>query len=185
MTLRDQWQTLKQNRPLAQLSIAYLIANIADAAFAGMLIYFVTVVAKQSPAVMGVLYPLGAVTSVLMTPVWAKLGARFGKREACIAAYVGLGLCWLALLVLPAAAVVVVISADDRVRVLQCRRTVAAQRDGAGHGGIRRDDQRRASRRTIYGAWVFVQQTGMALRQLPGRRAAIDDWIQKASRVGR
>jgi sugar (glycoside-pentoside-hexuronide) transporter len=162
MTLRDQLQTLRQNRPLAQLSIAYLIANIADAAFAGMLIYFVTVVAKQSPAVMGVLYPLGAVTSVFMTPVWAKLGARFGKREACIAAYVGLGLCWLALLVLPAGQwwwlypMMIVFGFFNAGEQLLPNAMVPDT--------VEYDEMISGARRegTIYGAWVFVQQTGMA-----------------------
>lgn len=163
MSFREQLRTLRQNRPLALLSGAYLLANIADAAFAGMLIYFITVVAKQSPAIMGVLYPLGAITSVLATPAWAWLAKRFGKREACLAAYAGLGLCWMTLIVLPAEHywllypfMVVFGFFNAGEQLLPNAMVPDTVEYDELNSGLRREG-------TIYGAWVFVQQTGMAL----------------------
>lgn len=163
MSFREQLATLRQNRPLAVLSGAYLFSNIASAAFSGMLIYYITVVSGQSPAIMGVLYPLNALTSVAMTPVWTRIASRIGKREACLAAYAGLVLCWLAVIVLPAGQVwmlyplMVVFGAFNAGGELLPNAMVPDT--------VEYDEMISGSRRegTIYGAWVFIQQTGMAL----------------------
>lgn len=163
MSFREQLRTLRQNKPLALLSGAYLVANVADAVFAGMLIYFVTVVAHQSPALMGVLYPLGAVTSVVATPVWTWIGGRIGKRAACLLAYAGLGASWLALAILPAEPVwllypfmVIFGFFNAGEQLLPNAMVPDTVEYDEWVSGARREG-------AIYGAWVFVQQTGMAL----------------------
>ncbi|WP_082672655.1 MFS transporter [Luteimonas abyssi] len=163
MSLREQWDTLKQNRPLGILSLAYLFGNMASVAFSALLIYFITVVHGQSPALMGVLYPVGALTSVFLTPVWARIGARIGKREACRIAYIGLILCWLSPGLVPQGAVwalyllMFVHGAFNAAAELLPNAMVpdTVEYDEL-NSGLRREG-------TIYGAWIFVQQTGMAL----------------------
>lgn len=163
MSLREQWNTLKQNRPLGILSLAYLFGNMASVAFSALLIYFITVVHGQSPALMGILYPLGALTSVVLTPVWAKIGARIGKREACRIAYIGLIICWLSPGLVPQGAVwalyllMFVHGAFNAAAELLPNAMVPDT--------VEYDELNSGARRegTIYGAWIFVQQTGMAL----------------------
>ena len=161
--LRDQLRILKQNRPLATLGVAYLFGNVATAAFSGMLIYFITTVHGQPAALMGVLYPLSSLTSMAMTPVWARLAARTGKREACLVAYAGLGLCWIFPLLVGGEAVwplyllMVVYGVFNAGAELLPNAMVPDT--------IEYDELNTGWRRegTIYGAWVFIQQTGMAL----------------------
>lgn len=163
LSFREQLRTLRQNRPLAVLSAAYLFGNVANVAFNGLLIYFITVVHGQSPAIMGVLYPLGSLTSVAMTPVWARIAARAGKREACLAAYAGLALCWLLPILVPAGEVwplyplMVLFGAFNAGAELLPNAMVPDT--------VEYDELNSGARRegTIYGAWVFIQQTGMAL----------------------
>ncbi|MDO5506275.1 MAG: glycoside-pentoside-hexuronide (GPH):cation symporter [Pseudoxanthomonas suwonensis] len=163
MSLREQWNTLKRNRPLGILSLTYLFGNIASVAFSALLIYFITVVHGQSPALMGILYPLGALTSVVLTPVWARMGARIGKREACRIAYIGLIIGWLSPGLVPQGAVwalyllMFVHGAFNAAAELLPNAMVPDT--------VEYDELNSGARRegTIYGAWIFVQQTGMAL----------------------
>lgn len=163
MSLREQWVTLKQNRPLGILSLAYLFGNMASVAFSALLIYFITVVHGQSPALMGILYPLGALTSVVLTPVWAKIGARIGKREACRIAYIGLIVCWLSPGLVPQGA----IWALYLLMFVHGTFNAAAELlpNAMVPDTVEYDELNSGARRegTIYGAWIFVQQTGMAL----------------------
>ncbi|WP_024889411.1 MFS transporter [Luteimonas huabeiensis] len=163
MRLREQWETLKRNRPLGVLALAYLFGNMGSVAFSALLIYFITVVHGQSPALMGVLYPVGALTSVVLTPVWARIGARIGKREACRIAYLGLILCWLSPGLVPPGAV----WALYLLMVAHGAFNAAAELlpNAMVPDTVEYDELNSGARRegTIYGAWIFVQQTGMAL----------------------
>ena len=161
--LRGQWQALRRNRPLAVLGGAYLVANIASVAFSGALIYLVTAVHGQPAALMGLLYPLGSLVSLAVTPLWARLGARFGKREACVAAYLGLSGCWLLPLLLPLGAVwplfvlmLVFGLFNAGAELLPNAMVPDTVEHDELHGGWRREG-------TIYGAWVVIQQSGMVL----------------------
>ncbi len=163
MSFKDQWKTLRQNRPLGVLSLAYLFGNMGNVAFSALLIYLITVVHGQSPALMGVLYPLGALTSVFMTPVWARVAAKIGKREACRIAYIGLIVVWASPSLVPAgdAWVLYVLMFFHGVfnaggELLPNAMVPDTVEYDELNSGARREG-------TIYGAWVLVQQSGMAL----------------------
>jgi len=160
---RGQWRTLRRNRPLAVLGGAYLVGNVASVAFSGALIYAITAVHGQPAALMGLLYPLGSLTSLAVTPLWARLAARIGKREACMAAYAGLALCWLLPLALPLGAVwpLVVLMLvfglfNAGAELLPNAMVPDTVEYDELHAGWRREG-------TIYGAWVVIQQSGMVL----------------------
>ncbi|MFT3755469.1 MAG: MFS transporter [Pseudoxanthomonas sp.] len=162
-SLRAQWQALRRNRPLAVLGGAYLVGNLANVAFNGALIYAITVVYAQPATLMGLLYPLGSLTSLAVTPLWAWLGARIGKREACMLAYAGLAACWLSLLLMPTGVawplfVLMPVFGlfNAGAELLPNAMVPDTVEHDELHGGFRREG-------AIYGAWVVIQQSGMVL----------------------
>lgn len=158
----EQLRTFRANRPLFVLSSAYLLSSAGDAFYSAMLIYFITLSLGQSAELMGVLYPLGSLTAILMTAVWARIGVRQGKNRACILAFAAAAATFLLALTV----------SDSRTWMMFPLMVLI----GASFSGVfllpsamvpdtveydeRISGQRREG--TIYGAWVFVQQTGMA-----------------------
>ena len=125
--------------------------------------------------------------------MWARIGSRWGKRQACIAAFGGgatcfllssfipsghpwilfvfmalLGTCFAGIFLLPGAMVADTVEYDERI------------------SGTRREG-------TIYGAWIFAQQTGMAMGTFlvgvyldligHGAATAVTSTVQEASRL--
>jgi sugar (glycoside-pentoside-hexuronide) transporter len=158
----EQLRSFKANKPLFVLSGAFLLSSACDAFYSALLIYFILTLG-HSAGLMGVLYPMGSLAAMVATAVWAKMGSRWGKRQACQAAFAGAALCFLLSLCIPSgqASVLVVFMA-----VL-----------GTFFGGVfmlpgamvpdtvEYDEKISGTRRegTIFGAWIFTQQTGMAL----------------------
>ncbi len=161
MSWSGQLKTFTANRPLFVLSGAYLLSSACDALYSALFIYFVTLGLGQPAESTGLLYPTGSFAAILATPVWARAGSKWGKRRACIAAFAGgaacfalslavpsghllfafmvlLGACFGGIFLLPGAMVPDTVEYDERI------------------SGTRREG-------TIYGAWIFTQQTGMAL----------------------
>lgn len=161
--LRAQLRTFVANRPFAFLSGAFLCSSAIDAFYSAMLIYLLTISLHINASAMGILYPVGSLTAVAMTPVWAKIGNRVGRKRAYCAAFICASATFLAslfigpnqfwalipfmilvgasmagLFLLPGAMVPDTVDHDETI------------------SGQRREG-------TIYGAWIFVQQTGMAL----------------------
>lgn len=162
LSWKEQFRTFRANRPLFVLSSAYLLSSASDAFYSAMLIYFITLSLGQSSELMGILYPLGSLTAIVMTAVWARVGVRQGKNRACILAFAAaagtfllsltvsgsrawmmfplmvlIGASFSGVFLLPSAMVPDTVEYDERIS--------GQRREGA-----------------IYGAWVFVQQTGMA-----------------------
>lgn len=159
----DQLRTFKANKPLLSLSGAFLLSSACDAFYSALLIYFVTIGLGQQASSTGLLYPTGSFAAILATALWVKSGSRWGKRRPCIAAFSGgascfllslfipdghpwmlfafmalLGICFSGIFLLPGAMVPDTVEYDAKIS--------GARREG-----------------TIYGAWIFTQQTGMAL----------------------
>ncbi|MFT4179161.1 MAG: MFS transporter [Thermomonas sp.] len=161
--LRMQWRALRRNRPLAVLGAGYLVANMANVCFSGALIYAVTVVHGQPATLMGLLFPAGSLASLASTPLWAWLAARIGKREACIAAYLGLVVCWAGSLWLPGGTVAALVAMmlvfgvfNAGAELLPNAMVPDTVEYDALQGGGRREG-------AIYGLWVVIQQSGMVL----------------------
>jgi sugar (glycoside-pentoside-hexuronide) transporter len=162
MSWRDQLRTLKANKPVFVLSSAYLLTCATDAFYSAMLIYFLTITMKHDSSAMGLLYPTGSLTSIVMTPVWAWLGSRLGKQRACTMAFAGTGTLFLIALLL---------RADEywlmfpfMVCVGACIAGMFLLPNAMIPDTVEYDEAISGMRRegTIYGAWIFTQQTGMA-----------------------
>jgi glycoside/pentoside/hexuronide:cation symporter, GPH family len=159
----EQIRTFKANRPLLILSGAGLFSSTCDAFYSALLIYFVTIALGLPSSSMGFLYPAGSFAAILATMSWARCGSRWGKRQACIAAFGGGACCFLlsllipdghpwallpfmgllglffgGIFLLPGAMVPDTVEYDEKI------------------SGLRREG-------TIYGAWIFTMQTGMSL----------------------
>jgi sugar (glycoside-pentoside-hexuronide) transporter len=162
-TLAEQWGSFRTNRQLFRLSGAYLFSSACDAFYSAMMIYFVTIALRLDGGLMGVLYPVGSVTAIVATPLWAALGRRIGRRLACAIAYSGAAIVFCLALLVPVG-----------VPALMFPFMVLV---GAFFGGVfmlpsamtpdtvELDEKRSGQRRegAIYGTWIFTQQTGMSI----------------------
>lgn len=163
MSFAEQFRTFRQNRGLARLSGVYLFTSAADAFYSAFLIYFITIVLHQASSLMGALYPTGSLTAVLMTTLWAYAGRRIGRKTACAIALGGAACIFPFALLVPAGAswvmfpFMVVLGGFFAGLFLMPGTMVpdTVEADEAVSG------QRREG--AIYGAWIFTQQTGMAL----------------------
>jgi Na+/melibiose symporter-like transporter len=99
---RLQLAPIFENRPFGLITIAFLFVNLGDAVFSGSLVYYVTEVLGQSPAIIGVLYPVSSLTGIAVTPLWAWAANRRGRAPVCRVALAGNALvCTLPLLFAP------------------------------------------------------------------------------------
>lgn len=160
---RTQLRTLLSNKPLAYLSGAFLFSSAIDAFYSAMLIYLLTIVLQQDGAVMGVLYPIGSLTAIVMTPVWSKIAQRIGKRAAYSVAFACASVAFALSFLLspghfwPLIPFMMLVGASMAGLFLLPGAMVPDTVDhDAEISGLRREG-------TIYGAWICVQQTGMAL----------------------
>jgi Na+/melibiose symporter-like transporter len=99
---RLQVAPIFENRPFGLITLAFLFVNLGDAVFSGSLVYYVTEVLGQSPAIIGVLYPVSSLTGIAVTPLWAWAANRLGRAPVCRVALGGNSLvCALPLLFAP------------------------------------------------------------------------------------
>lgn len=162
MSLKAQWDSFRQNRQLFRLSGGYLMSCACDAFYSAMLIYFLTVTLRGESSLMGVLYPMGSITAMIMTVAWAALGRRIGRRRACELAFAGCAAVFALSTLLPAGNpasmypyIVVLGAFMAGVFLLPSSMTPDTVEIDEKISGQRREG-------TIYGAWIFTQQTGMA-----------------------
>ncbi|MEA3181073.1 MAG: glycoside/pentoside/hexuronide:cation symporter, family [Gammaproteobacteria bacterium] len=153
---------LLENRPFAFVTLAFLFVNLADAVFSGTLVYYVTKVMHRNAALIGVLYPVGSVTGILCTPLWALAANRFGKTLACRVALAMNALCCLLPLLFPAGVSWLMYPFmclyglfNTGARLLPSAMVPDT---------VELDQQRTGERRegVMFGLFVFVQQTGFA-----------------------
>lgn len=162
MSWAEQLRTFRQNKGLLRISGVYLFTSAADAFYSAILIYFVTVVLRQSSNLMGALYPTGSLTAMLMTTWWAYAGRKIGRKTACAIALAGAACVFPLSLLIPAGAswlmfpFMVLLGGVFAGLFLMPGTMVpdTVEADEAVSG------QRREG--AIYGAWIFTQQTGMA-----------------------
>jgi len=162
-TLAEQWRSFRTNRQLFRLSGAYLFSSACDAFYSAMMIYFVTITLRLDGGLMGALYPIGSITALVTTPLWAALGRRIGRRPACAIAYSGAAIIFCLALLVPVGVpllmfpfMVLVGAFFGGVFVLPSSMTPDT---------VELDEKRSGQRRegAIYGTWIFTQQTGMSI----------------------
>jgi Na+/melibiose symporter-like transporter len=153
---------LLENRPFAFVTLSFLFVNLGDAVFSGSLVYYVTEVMHRNAALIGTLYPIGSVTGILCTPLWAMAANRFGKASVC---RVALGLNAVACMLpffFPASASWLMYPFMGLYGLFN---TGARLLPGAMvPDTVELDQQRTGERRegVIFGLFVFAQQTGFA-----------------------
>lgn len=161
--LRAQFTTLAANRPLTWLSSSFLLVNVGDAVFSGALVYFLTRILGRSPAAIGILYPVSSVTGILVAPLWWRAANRLGKTSLCRAALAMNALCCLLPLCItptrfwlmyPFMALYGLFNTGARLL------PNAMAPDTADLDQARTGERREG---TIFGIFVFVQQTGFAI----------------------
>lgn len=162
MSWKEQWNTFRANRELFRLSACYLLSSACDAFYSAMMIYFITVSLGVDGSLMGVLYPIGSVTAMVMTVAWSLFGRRVGRKRACVLAFGGGGIVFCLALLLPGGRpefmfpyMVLLGAFLAGVFLLPSSMTPDT---------VELDEQTSGQRRegAIYGAWIFTQQTGMA-----------------------
>jgi Na+/melibiose symporter-like transporter len=159
----EQLRAFRRNKGLFRLSGVYLCSSAADAFYSAMLIYFITVSLQLKGSLMGTLYPVGSLTAILMTSVWAGVGRRIGRRNACAIAFTGAGATFLLATLLPVGTykpmlpfMVLVGAFFAGLFLLPGTMVPDTVEEDERFSGQRREG-------AIYGAWILTQQTGMAL----------------------
>ena len=77
-----QTKELVQNKPFARLFSLFMLQNLAIGASASTLIYFIINILKVDQSFIGTLFTLGAVVSLLVTPIWVVISQKIGKKKA-------------------------------------------------------------------------------------------------------
>lgn len=161
--LRAQLATLAGNRPLAWLSSSFLLVNVGDAVFSGALVYYLTRILGESPAAIGVLYPVSSITGILVAPLWWRAANRLGKTPVCRAALALNAICCLLPFWITAAHTALMYPfmvlyglSNTGARLLPN----AMAPDTADLDQARTGERREGA---IFGIFVFVQQTGFAV----------------------
>lgn len=161
--IRAQLATLAGNGPLAWLSSSFLLVNVGDAVFSGALVYYLTRILGESPAAIGILYPVSSITGIVTAPLWWRAANRLGKIPVCRAALALNALCCLMpLWITPAHAnlmylfMVLYGLSNTGARLLPN----AMAPDTADLDQARTGERREGA---IFGIFVFVQQTGFAV----------------------
>jgi Na+/melibiose symporter-like transporter len=161
--IRAQFATLTANRPLAWLSLSFLFVNTGDAVFSGMLVYYLTRILGHSPAAIGALYPVSSITGILSAPLWWWAANRLGKTSVCRVALAMNALCCLSplwitpghfWLMYPFMMLYGLFNTGARLL------PNAMAPDTADLDQARTGERREG---TIFGIFVFVQQTGFAV----------------------
>jgi glycoside/pentoside/hexuronide:cation symporter, GPH family len=162
MTWSEQLKTFRANKPLFVLSAAFLLSSACDAFYSALLIYLVTLGLGQPAASMGFLYPVGSFAAILTTAIWAKNGSRWGKRRTCIVAFGSGATCFLLSLVIPRGQPWMLF--PFMALLGTCFAGIFLLPGAMVPDTVEYDEKISGTRRegTIYGAWIFIQQTGMA-----------------------
>ncbi len=160
---REQIATLAGNRQLRNLTGSYALVSATDAFYSAIFIYFVTASLHLPESVTGTTYPIGSLASILMIPVWARIALRLGKPRAGRFAYFAIGAVFLLSLLLPTSSIwtlypfMALLGAGlAGIFLLPNVMVLDVIEDDERVSGMRREG-------TIYGIWVFIQQTGMAI----------------------
>ena len=161
--LRAQFATLAANRPLAWLTSSFHLVNVGDAVFSGTLVYYLTRILGHSPAAIGALYPVSSITGILVAPLWWRAANRLGKTPVCRVALAMNALCCLLPLAITPGRfwlmypfMVLYGLFNTGARLLPN----AMAPDAADLDQARTGERREG---TIFGIFVFVQQTGFAV----------------------
>lgn len=161
-SFRAEYRALMENQPFRVLWLVFLLQNLAIGASSTTLVYLLTMVMHADVRLTGPLLAVSSLVGVFVTPLWALIARRFGKRGGY---YLALGI--VAAMSLPA-----LFLPPSLVTVLFAVLLVA----GIGDAGtqllsgsmvpdtVEVDERRSGTRRegAIFGAWIFCRKLGMA-----------------------
>jgi|GEM_PF-158179 len=159
---RAQVAMMRANRPLLILISSYAIYCLGQLPFVGLLVYYVTDVLHKSPGLVGILYPITSLTSAIVTPAWAHVAERLGKRRLCLISWVGAGLSWTWPLFVPINAEWMIYPAMVVVGLFQAGGDLLPNTmvpDVADVAEMVSGERREGA---VYGLWIFQQQTVLA-----------------------
>ena len=161
-SVREEFTALAENRPFRTLWLVFLIQNLAIGASATTLVYLITFVMHADAKVVGPLLSISSIIGVFVTPLWAILARRRGKRGGYF-----LALALVAAMSLPAIfippplylmlfAVLLLAGVGDAGTQLLPGSMVPDTVEVEEHRtGMRREG-------AIFGAWIFCRKLGMA-----------------------
>lgn len=163
MRWSEQLRTFWANRPLFVLSGAFFLSSACDAFYSALLIYFVTLGLNEPASATGWLYPTGSLAAILTTALWVKAGSRWGKRQACLAAFGGGSVCFLLSLLIPGSAPWLMFPFMILLGI--CFAGIFVLPGAMAPDTVEYDEAVSGMRRegAIFGTWIFTQQTGMAV----------------------
>jgi len=162
-SVREEFEAIAHNRPFRTLWLVFLLQNIAIGASSTTLVYLITFVMRADAKAAGPLLAISSIIGVFVTPLWAIVSRRFGKRSGYFLALAIVAAMSLPALAIPASVyqllfVVLLVAGigdagaqllsgsmvPDTVEVEELR--TGARREGA-----------------IFGAWIFCRKLGMAV----------------------
>jgi len=160
--LRSELQVVLRNRPFRVLWLVFLLQNLAIGASATALVYLLTFVMHADVRMTGPLLAASSVVGIFVTPLWALVSRRTGKRGAY----------YLSLLLATAMALPALFLPPGYFVALFGMLLIA----GVGDAGtqlfsgsmvpdtVEVEEQRSGRRRegAIFGAWIFCRKLGMA-----------------------
>ena len=79
-SLREEWNSIVENKPFRILWLVFLVQNLAIGASASTLVYLITYVMRAQPTVIGPLIAVNSLVGIFATPLWATLARRIGKQ---------------------------------------------------------------------------------------------------------
>jgi len=159
---RSEMQVVLHNRPFRVLWLVFLLQNLAIGASSTALVYLLTFVMHADVKVTGPLLAVSSVVGIFVTPLWANISKRTGKR----------GGYYLSLAIVTAMALPVLFLPAGYLVALFIVLLIA----GIGDAGtqlfsgsmvpdtVEVEEQRTGRRRegAIFGAWIFCRKLGMA-----------------------
>ena len=163
LSFTAQFNALRGNRPFVFVTSAFLFVNMGDAVFAGSLVYYVTEVLHWNASAVGALYPVSSVAGIVAAPIWATAANRWGKAAACRITLAGLTIC---------CALPLLFSANGSWLMYPFMALYGAFNTGSRllpnamvPDTVEIDQKQTGDRRegAMFGAFVFVQQSGFAV----------------------
>jgi glycoside/pentoside/hexuronide:cation symporter, GPH family len=161
-SLREEWNSIVENKPFRVLWLVFLIQNLAIGASASTLVYLITYVMRAQPTVIGPLIAVSSLVGIFATPLWATLARRIGKQRSYALSLAVVAIMSLPALFIPAGlymllfAVLLIAGIGDAGTQLLSGSMVPDT--------VEVDELRTGKRRegAIFGAWIFCRKLGMA-----------------------
>jgi len=160
---RQELAAIVENRPFRILWLVFLAQNIAIGVSSTAAIYLITLVMRANVTVVGPLIAIGAALGMFVTPLWALVARRLGKRAGYFLALAIVGVMSLPALFIPAhlyqllfAVLLVAGLGDAGIQLLSGSMVPDTVEVDEHKTGMRREG-------SVFGAWIFCRKLGMTV----------------------